>query len=875
MATPEPAATTSSTSEHAQEEEEDEAALLDPASYTAHRLVCITIQPACYLLSANICKHHGKPRHLHLTSRRVFIGPLPANWTRDQKQHFHYSKRAPTFSPAAGTGTARRVTGLDVKRAQTEPVVKTTATSRSNGDTQRSQPVAIPSSSLASTIRPTRRQQEQQSQALSPQTEASNRLRPQTGDTNTSVATARSRPKSSESITTPACNRGESYATANETWEHAEEFRRRRQAELHSHSHSLQLVPPVPVDDVEATRPEPPRRVKTEPIAETARTSNAGASTISCDAHSYAHDSLASLLKRDRELQERRQQQRFSDDGSSVNLGLDGQASSSIHFEPSPLSIGGLEPTANIDGLEELEPTPWTQTRASTHLDRVSGGLVRFNTVATEGEEDRDRQALQKISGLDRARSLRLGRKRWTSSLRRDGEILKMESMLVRIEATQMSVPEEYDENESLKIDTWCADKWREYVVVCRESDNPDVPMALRLYKSRTIPAVDKQHVSSRSTRSIPLDPKTTRVNLYSSLDKTLVVWLPHRRGTLIYIMRPRCSSSSVEWYSFLRTALGEPPCKSLQVAVPDLTLTITIRNPFDREEHALHNAEGDITAIEQNAVAGTILKKSLDMLEGVTEWEDVIEHWKTKERMGLAWRRYDRLEWVHGVNEQRMDGSIAMQKTHELELRPKTHYPTESLLNDGSKMTEPPPVEGFLVRLTSAKGRGERLGKKFQKKQYWATHDQFLCYCRPARAIPPAPPKNLARGGVEPTSDEVPLIYSISPYELNENGDIEWLANPTPGLVERKDEEAYLEAERKINLMLNAEGFVDLVQCVSVRRVVHATNGQPSGDSEGNAFEPEDETSFEIVLENGLILRLQVSTSIHIGWIANKRSGL
>jgi hypothetical protein len=736
-----------------------------------------------------------------------------------------------------------------------------TATSR-NGDTQQSsQPVAIPSSSLASTIRPARRE----SQALSPQPEASNRLlRPQTGDTNTSVATARSRPKTSESLTTPAWNRGESFATANETWEHAEEFRRRRMAELHSHS--LQLVPPVPVDETE--RPEPLMRAKTEPITETARNSQAGASTISCSAHSYAHDSLASLLKRDRELQERRQLQRSGDSDSSVNLGLDGQASSSIRFEPSPLSIGGLEPTNTVtDGLEELEPMPWTQTRASTtHLDRVSGGLVRFNTVATEGEEDQDRQTVQKITGLERARSLRLARKRRSSSLRREGEILKMESMLVRIEATHMSVPEEYDENESLKIETWCADKWREYVVVCRESDNPDAPIVLRLYKSRTIPAVDKQHVSSRSTREIPLDPKTTRANLYSSLDKTLVIWLPHRRGTLIYIMRPRCASSSVEWYSFLRTALGEPPCKSLQVAVPDLTLTITIQNPFDREEHAQHNANGDITAIEQNAVAGTILKKSLGMLEGVTEWEDVMEHWKKNERMGLAWRRYDRLEWVHGVNEQRMDGSIAMQKTHELELRPKTHYPTESLLSDGSKMTEPPPVEGFLVRLTSAKGRGERLGKKFQKKQYWATHDQFLCYCRPARAIPPAPPKNLARGGVAPTSDEVPLIYSISPYQLNETGEIEWLANPTPGLVARKDEEAYKEAERKINLMLNAEGFVDLVQCVGVRRVAHATDGHPSGDSEGTAVEPEDETSFEIVLENGLTLRLQVGTSIPIG---------
>ncbi|KAA8895533.1 Pleckstrin homology domain-containing protein [Sphaerosporella brunnea] len=504
---------------------------------------------------------------------------------------------------------------------------------------------------------------------------------------------------------------------------------------------------------------------------------------------------------------------------------------------------------------------PYIQSKASTHLDRVSGGLVRFNTGTTEASmAERDRIAQQTMAGLNRARSLRIGRKR-RSSVRQDGEIIKMDSMLVRIEVTNMSVPEEYDENESLKVETRCADKWREYVVVCRECDDPDAPMALRLYKSRTIPAVDKQHVSSRSTREIPLNPKSTKANLYSSLDKTLVVWLPYRRGTLIYIMRPRCASTSVEWYSFLRAALGEPRCKSLQVAVPDLTLTITIPNPFDQEDHAHYNDEGEITSFEQKTVASAILKKSMDIIEGVTEWEDVTEHWKMNERMGLAWRRYDRLEWVHGVNEQRMDGSIAMQKTHELELRPKTHYPTESVLEDGSKMTEPPPVEGFLVRLTSARGRGERLGRKFQKKQYWATHDQYLCYCRPGRAQPPPPPPPSS------TPDGTPLIYGVAPYKLDENGEIEWLTNPTPGPVEKKDEEAYLEAERKVNLMLMAEGFVDLVQAVKVGRVGRGTSDvDGTEDSEASAAAAvdadDDETCFEITLENGLVIRLQAFNS-------------
>ena len=62
------------------------------------------------------------------------------------------------------------------------------------------------------------------------------------------------------------------------------------------------------------------------------------------------------------------------------------------------------------------------------------------------------------------------------------------------------------------------------------------------------------------------------------------------------------------------------------------------------------------------------------------------------------------------------MYGTIAMQKSHELELRPKQHYPT-NLLNEGkatADLIEPTPIEGFLIRLTSQRGRDQRMGKMF-----------------------------------------------------------------------------------------------------------------------------------------------------------------
>jgi len=803
-----------------------------------------------------------------------FVGPLPVGWLENHradwyKQHFYYSKQQSSFSAQPNTISKRGVTGLEAPSGN----VREEDGDENNAEQEpTSEPVPIPSLgrsySSTPTITPTRRKEKGREEATPPPSSLQSkisrtpptpsRLRPKTADTNTSLATARTRPKTTESLLTPAwLNRGESYATAHETWEHANEYR----AKGRTGRVERNEVPPIPAIPTDVGFGE----------SMTTDHSQGGASTVSAPHTIRAQDSLASLLKRD---QDRR---RLSDSVDSRLMNLDGHVDSIYSGEPSRrssvLSLRWKSKSRMIKKpMEEVNPTPWN-SRISSHQERVAGGLVRFNTTDMSVQE-RDNEMQKQITDLNRARSLRHGGRRRSSLMRQhSGEIIKMDSMIVRIEiAHAQQLPEDYDENASLKVNTRTADKWREYVVVCRERDDPDIPMILRLYKSRTIPAIDKQHISSRSTREIPLNPKTTNVNLYSSLDKTLVIWLPYKHGTLIYIMRPRCSSSSVEWYAFLRTALGEQQCKSLQISVPDLALTISINNPFERRDYTQVNESGDITAIEQQDVAGNLLKRSMEMLKDVDEWEDILEHWGTNERMGLAWRRYDRLEWVHGTNEQRMDGSMAMQKTHELELRPKTHYPTESVLVSGEKMVEPPPVEGFLVRLTSGKGK-ERLGRYFNNRLYYACHDQFLCFCRPSRALPPPPPKPLARGGVVPTPSEIsegmPLVYCISPFLLNQDGEIEWLANPTLGPVEKRDQEAYEEAERKVNLLLRAEGFVDLTQAAGVRRVRPKRSDGPVADADGcmeehsgeqsSVVEVDDEMCFEIVLENGLILKLQV----------------
>lgn len=572
---------------------------------------------------------------------------------------------------------------------------------------------------------------------------------------------------------------------------------------------------------------------------------------------------------------------------------------------------------------------------AMAHGPAASGsGLVRFNLPEDDAsKDDLLKMRLAQHRRRDTFKRIRKGRAP-------QGEIVKMEKMLVRVEYTQHELSPDYDENESQAIESRTMDKWREFMVVCRESTEDDAEYVLQMYKSRVIPATEKIHVRKRFAHEVSLTPKRTNVNIFSSLDKTIVVWVPHRRGALIYIMRPRSGASAMEWFTFLQSLLGWERSALLQINIPDLEVSLRIDHPFENiegSENLKKAAEGDVEALkktvqEERAVAGNLVVKCIEMLEKSPEWGNVIEEWALAQGagtrdassgepvhrvatahhaeengrpttgvsnasskrsnvaqlnghrpVGLAWKRYDRLEWVHGANEKSMYGTIGMEKSHELELRPKQHYPTTVKKKGGEELTEPPPVEGFLIRLTTQKGQQQKMGKLFFKRLYFATHSQFILFNRPAQADPPPPPTMpmLQNSGQVPNAQqiaaEVPLIYSINPYPLKDN-QVAWLDDQQPLSAEdivRHDQDAFDENERKINNLLKADGLINMV---NIRGIRHVQRGAAQTDGnidegtdvefhqdvpdtrheDGSTLDMDDERTFEIVLKNGLIIRLQ-----------------
>lgn len=355
----------------------------------------------------------------------------------------------------------------------------------------------------------------------------------------------------------------------------------------------------------------------------------------------------------------------------------------------------------------------------------------------------------------------------------------------------------------------------------------------------------------------------------------------------MIYLMRPRSAASSVEWYTFIRNALGWSRPSSLQVHVPDLSISLWLENPFEQLEasrDAARAENGSSTAIirtmnEEQAVAGNVIKQCMALLEGSPEWASILESWSTTQMMGLAWKRYDRLEWIHGINERKMYGTLAMERSHDLELRPKQHYPTTARTKSGDHLEEPAPVEGFLIRLTSQRGRDQRFGKMYFKRLYFSTHNQHLCFCRPAKALPPPPPKlPMTEGSKIPTAsqivDKIPMIYAVNPYPTD-RGQLTWLSSGNRESKEKHDLDAYDETERKIKTLLQSDGYINLCDVADVRSVIRGSvpadrniDAGPQVDfhedvvdsrqDDGTTEEFDDNRTFELVLNNNLIVRLQ-----------------
>lgn len=587
--------------------------------------------------------------------------------------------------------------------------------------------------------------------------------------------------------------------------------------------------------------------------------------------------------------------------GSISNRGPQTSTTSLIAAHPETEALQQVDSSSSsvVSNAAERLPLGWTKSKI--HRVRFDHPKLRPRTA----------EVRLRANIAQTRRHQRLPRVLTSRSVN-DGQIVKMDKMLVRQDLTSgYERPQgDFDEKSSRSIETRVIKKWREFMVVCRETRNPESPFTLQFYDTRVIPTVNNgkaKRSRQRFKREVMLNHTLVKVNLYSSLDKTIVLWTPRRARTQFFYLRPKSGTLAVEWYHFLRELLGLKRDPTIQVNIPALSVNVRLYDPFralvDSAELAMA-ADGDEEALvrveaSERRVTGSIIDRCLKMLYGHPEWSTVLDEWANKYQLGLAWKRYDRIEWLHGGHERNMYGAMAMLKSHDLELRVKQHYPTVVKTAGDELLQEPTPIEGFLIRLTSPVGAHKRIGMGalFYKRLYFTSQDQYLIFLRPAKAVPPKPPKIPAhRPGADcvPTTQQIkndtPLTYAVDPYQMQDDNII-WLNDATTAHeAAQHDAAAADEALRNAQALLNCDGFVNLCDCIQIRNIRRGTHpvdedlesgsevdfDQTVPDShrdDGVTTQLDDDRTFEMVLRSGLVIRLQAySKAMKLEWITGLR---
>lgn len=422
---------------------------LDADSYTQHRL------------------SHATPEHLHITSRRCFIGPIPKNWLDSHrkewyKQHLHinYSSRAATFHAGEDVSRRRSVTGLD---GPGQPVVRSfpqpedLSGEEEEEDTQEEL------------------EQEQEGEVGQIGTRAVNVPSVLNLDGKASPAISTRAVVDAEGILDTSVPRADSEAEASTAEAEAST------AKAAEPSRTGGLLSPSSYNSNKAGARmskrvfgSPEDHAKSErsiyvdapefPMSSSLGSQQVPVRTSTISSTHGAMSSNGSLLA--------------GDDASTSPLilhaaktGAEDEAGAAT--EQGPDTNLHQEPSAN-DGMN-------TENGERSLPRSRKNGRVNFDFP-----EDSRRAELKSRVGnhLDFKRPLRRVLRRRSEM---EGRIIKMDRMLVRLDITkQQKLPEDFDENSGEGVITQTLEKWREFMVVCRQASKAEgSDFVLQIYKTR------------------------------------------------------------------------------------------------------------------------------------------------------------------------------------------------------------------------------------------------------------------------------------------------------------------------------------------------------------------------------------------------------
>lgn len=418
------------------------------------------------------------------------------------------------------------------------------------------------------------------------------------------------------------------------------------------------------------------------------------------------------------------------------------------------------------------------------------------------------------------------------------GEIIAAEKMLVLLKGTKLKyVSHQFGEIEN--IETRVLEKWKEYIVVARNTSNPSAPILLQFYKNRDIPKI-QENITNNVSKLDTILTKDTFVKFYSTLDKTIVFWRGSETGSLLYILRARSHKLSLRWLSLFLRTLGAEKSAHISIGIPFLGYSMEVTLPISiiqeeqdrvKREREMNNllCYHEIMSLSNRAspVLKYLYAVTLKLLKNVGYTKEDIKKLLSDRIFGLAWRQYDRIEWMDGSNEEGLYYNWVLVDAYELEIRAKQPFAQSVMFENGTTMEEPVPIEGFLVRLTNWAGKVKKykshIGELFFKPLFFHTHDQFLFFSKTKNVIPGNPLghefDNFLDKDDEAKAARAPLIYEIRPFQTDSSGEIVWLKGQTSSYTARKyDENGFYEIQRRGMLLANSNGYIDLCEVHAIQ---------------------------------------------------------
>ncbi|KAJ2554990.1 hypothetical protein EV175_002404 [Coemansia sp. RSA 1933] len=208
-------------------------------------------------------------------------------------------------------------------------------------------------------------------------------------------------------------------------------------------------------------------------------------------------------------------------------------------------------------------------------------------------------------------------------------------------------------------------------------------------------------------------------------------------------VMNPQCLFSSIP-------PIAQPPPTSVLVSVPEIGIKVQVKLGRHNLEVPVNvllgGAEDSLLERQWRCETTTVWHVRRDVVKVLLEDKVIgpqMQEWLDAERkgmitIGMAWRRYDRLDWIMPCGSLDKDGDFytsmvndkvvgpqLSEGTHRLEMRILEHYP-DSIVIDDTRVYEPLAVEGFLMLKREKKRRTEI---STYRPALLASHDGFLFF--------------------------------------------------------------------------------------------------------------------------------------------------